>query len=103
LMLGVGLAFLLEFFDFSFHSIDEVEEYLNLPVLGAIHKINTYKGELRAKRNKLFKLAFAGFGGMIILLFIIDFINFKFFTHNSQFLAVAQRVLSLMKQVKSLV
>ena len=103
LMLGVGLAFLLEFFDFSFHSINEVEDYLSLPVLGAIHKINTYEGELRAKRNKLFKLAFAGFGGLIILLVIIDVINVKFFTHNSQFLAIAQRVLSLMKKAKRLV
>jgi hypothetical protein len=38
---------------------------------------------------------------LIILLLIIDFINFKFFTHNSQFLDIARRVLSLMKQINN--
>ena len=39
LMLGGGAGFLLEFFDHSFYSLDEVEEYLSLPILGAIHQI----------------------------------------------------------------
>ena len=31
LMLGGGVAFLLEYFNHSFYSVDEVKEYLSLP------------------------------------------------------------------------
>ncbi|MFQ6041362.1 MAG: GumC family protein [Candidatus Poribacteria bacterium] len=103
LMLGGGAAFLLEFFDHSFYSLDEVEEYLSLPVLGAIHRINTYEGEIRARRKKRLKFAFAGLSGMIILLLIIDLINFRFFTHDSQFFTIAKRMLLLMKQAANAV
>lgn len=39
-VLGIGISMVFEYFDDSFHSIDEVEQFLNLPVLAAIPKMN---------------------------------------------------------------
>ncbi|MEW6088670.1 MAG: GNVR domain-containing protein [bacterium] len=39
LVLGIGVSMVFEYFDDSFHSIDEVEQFLNLPVLAAIPKM----------------------------------------------------------------
>jgi polysaccharide biosynthesis transport protein len=38
LMLGVGLAFFLEYLDTSIKTMDDIEKFLNLPVLGVIPK-----------------------------------------------------------------
>jgi capsular polysaccharide biosynthesis protein len=40
LVLGIGLSMIFEYFDDSFHSINEVEEFLGLPVLAAIPKMD---------------------------------------------------------------
>lgn len=39
LVLGIGISMVFEYFDDSFHSIDEVEQFLGLPVLAAIPKM----------------------------------------------------------------
>ncbi|MDD5772173.1 MAG: GNVR domain-containing protein [bacterium] len=39
LVLGIGLSMIFEYFDDSFHSVDEVELFLGLPVLAAIPKM----------------------------------------------------------------
>lgn len=41
LMLGVGLAFLLEYFDNTIKTEQDIEKYLELPVLGVIATFNT--------------------------------------------------------------
>jgi succinoglycan biosynthesis transport protein ExoP len=49
LVLGGGLAFLMELLDNSFRNVDDVEEQLNLPVLGVIPEIKVVK---KAHLNK---------------------------------------------------
>jgi capsular polysaccharide biosynthesis protein len=39
IVIGGGLIFLLEYIDHSFKNVEDVEKYLNLPVLGTIPKI----------------------------------------------------------------
>jgi uncharacterized protein involved in exopolysaccharide biosynthesis len=52
--LGVGLVYLIEFFDHSFKSVDEVEQALGLTVLGTVPKLDF--GENRpSKREMAFK------------------------------------------------
>ena len=48
---GIGLVLLAEFADQSFLGIDEVKEFLNLPVLGGISKILT-EGDIAVSREK---------------------------------------------------
>jgi polysaccharide chain length determinant protein (PEP-CTERM system associated) len=48
LVLGGGLAYLREFMDPSFHKVDDVEEFLGLPVIATIPKIETKKNVKRA-------------------------------------------------------
>ncbi len=48
---GIGLVLLAEFADQSFLGIDEVKEFLNLPVLGGISKILT-EGDIAVAREK---------------------------------------------------
>jgi capsular polysaccharide biosynthesis protein len=48
--LGVGLVYLIEFFDHSFKSVEDIEQVLGLTVLGTVPKIEF--GEIdRAKRK----------------------------------------------------
>ncbi len=54
MMLGVGLAFFKEFFNSSINSQEDVESYLNLPVLASIPKISA---------NGILDLAKSGLGG----------------------------------------
>ena len=37
--IGIGIIFLLEYMDHSFKNVEDVEKYLNLPVLGTIPRI----------------------------------------------------------------
>ncbi|GIN62011.1 putative capsular polysaccharide biosynthesis protein YwqC [Robertmurraya siralis] len=52
MMVGVGLALLIEYLDNSLESVDEIEAYLGLPVLGSIQKIPKKKGRPRAKSKR---------------------------------------------------
>ena len=52
LLLGVGVSMMIEYFDDSFRTISDVEEYLQLPVLADIPKIkHRIKGVDRKKKN----------------------------------------------------
>ncbi len=48
LFVGVGLAFLLEYLDTTFRSVEEIESYLGLPVLGRTPDFNEASGPRRA-------------------------------------------------------
>ncbi|PLS17785.1 capsular biosynthesis protein [Bacillus sp. M6-12] len=50
LMAGVGLAFLLEYLDNTIKSEQDIEKLLELPVLGAVTKINLNKEGMTAKK-----------------------------------------------------
>jgi polysaccharide biosynthesis transport protein len=54
LMLGIMLVFFMEFLDHSFKSREDVEQYLDLPVLGTIPYVdfNTKKRK-KKKANKI--------------------------------------------------
>lgn len=43
LMAGIGLAFLLEYFDNTIKDEDDIERLLDLPLLGSIQKISQHK------------------------------------------------------------
>ncbi len=45
LVLGIGVSMTIEYFDDSFHSVAEVEQFLKLPVLAAIPKLEGIKGK----------------------------------------------------------
>ncbi len=51
LMAGVGIAFLLEYFDTTVKNEQEIEQILGLPVLGAIAAISDEKMERKSKRS----------------------------------------------------
>lgn len=55
IMVGVGVAFLLEYLDTTYKSEKEVEELLDIPVLGiigAIPEVNTRKSMIESQRSK---------------------------------------------------
>ncbi|PID58239.1 hypothetical protein CSB45_04000 [candidate division KSB3 bacterium] len=51
LLLGVGLAFLFEYFDKTVKTPDDIEMHLGLPVLGTIPKIDKKQGKIRGKSS----------------------------------------------------
>lgn len=52
LLFGLGLAFLIEFNDTTIKSNDDIERYINLPVLGTIpHILHNRKSDLKIKRR----------------------------------------------------
>ena len=65
--LGVGFVLLMEMADRSFHSVDEVAEYLQLPVVGAINTIWT-NSEIQQRQVKQRMAAFAVCGVLITVL-----------------------------------
>jgi len=52
LMLGIMLVFFMEFLDHSFKSREDVEQYLDLPVLGTIPYVEFNSGKIKRKRKK---------------------------------------------------
>ena len=64
---GVGLVLLVEMADRSFHSVEEVAEYLQIPVVGAINTIWT-NSEIQQRQIKQRLAAFAVCGVLITVL-----------------------------------
>ena len=52
LMLGVMLVFFLEFLDNTFKSKEDIEKYLELPVLGTIPFVNEFEAKKRKRKKK---------------------------------------------------
>ena len=65
--LGVGLVLLLEMADRSFHSVEEVAEFLQLPVVGAINTIWT-NSEVQQRQVKQRFAVFAVSGVLVTVL-----------------------------------
>ena len=98
IMIGGGATFLLEYFDRSFHSVDEVVSYLSIPVIATIPKLATYEGEYRKKRAKILKIIAITLASLIVLLIIADIASIQFLTRDSFFLSIVRRVLNLLRK-----
>jgi hypothetical protein len=73
---GVGLAFGMEYLGHSFRDIDDLEEYLGLPVLASIPRIVTDED---IKKDKFKKIAFASSLALTVLGIVSASIYFLFF------------------------
>jgi len=67
-IVGIGLIFGLEFLDKSFIDVEEAKEYLGVPLLGAISKINTIENIHTAKAKMRWMYFITLIGGIILLL-----------------------------------
>lgn len=52
LLLGTGIAFSVEFFDSTIKTEQEIEELLNLPILGFVSSIKEGRGSISTKRGR---------------------------------------------------
>jgi len=96
-MIGFGSAFLLEYFDRSFRSVDEVSAYLDIPVLAAIPMVTTLESKLRDKRRKILIVACATAVSFLILVMLVDVATAEFSSRGSFFLSLARSVLRLLR------
>ncbi len=96
-MIGFGSAFLLEYFDRSFRSVDEVSAYLGIPVLAAIPMVTTPESELKRKRRKLFIVACIGAVSFVVLVMLVDIATAEFLNRESFFLSIARSVPRLLR------
>ncbi|MBF0503874.1 MAG: hypothetical protein HQL14_02110 [Candidatus Omnitrophica bacterium] len=73
--LGVTLIFLMEFLDKSFLDVHEASAYLNVPLLGAISKINTVESLEEHKQAQIHLLFWMIAGGVLMISLTIMFTN----------------------------
>lgn len=69
--LGVGLIFMSEFLDRSFLDVQEASEFLGVPLLGVISKINTVESLYAVKEKNKWTLFWMGSAGILIVAFTI--------------------------------
>ena len=74
-MLGGGTTFLLEYFDRSFHSIDEVVSYLNIPVIATIPKLVAKKSDRKFFWRKILVIAIIAVMSLVVLLIFVKLIT----------------------------
>lgn len=75
-LIGVGLVIAAEFLDKSFIDVEEAKEYLGVPLLGAISKINT-QDSIRHERERegwMYSLVFLG--GVLVVVVTVAISNF---------------------------
>ena len=97
MMIGCGSAFLLEYFDRSFRSVDEITNYLGIPVLAAIPKLATFESELRDRRRRLLIIVCIAFVSLMVLILAADIVSAKFFARDSFFVNIARSGLDLLR------
>ena len=75
-LLGTGLVVAAEFLDKSFIDVEEAKEYLGVPLLGAISKINTVDSvrQDRERQGWMYSLVFVG--GVLIVVVTVAISNF---------------------------
>ena len=99
LMIGGGATFLLEYFDRSFHSVDEVVNYLGIPVLATIPKITKSGAEDKARSRKPIIIACVSVVSLIVLLIIADLISTQFLIRDSLFLSIVRKGLYFLRGI----
>ena len=97
MMIGCGSAFMLEYFDRSFRSVDEVAGFLGLPVLAAVPRLTTHESEVRDKRRKRIVIPCAALVSLLVLLLATDIASAQFMVRDSFFMGIARRVLILLR------
>jgi uncharacterized protein involved in exopolysaccharide biosynthesis len=73
---GVGLIILVEFLDKSFLDVEEAKNFLGVPLLGAISKINTVESIFQEKEQQRWLYSLTVAGGVIVVVGTIAVANF---------------------------
>ena len=73
---GAGLVIAVEFLDKSFIDVSEAKEYLGVPLLGAISKINTVETIRQEREKKAWIYVFMVVGGIVMILVTVTISNF---------------------------
>nr|HPN56671.1 hypothetical protein [Candidatus Omnitrophota bacterium] len=76
LALGIGLVFLLEFLDKSFIDVEEAKDFLGVPLLGAISKIETEVTVRMEREKQVWMYAVTVLGSAILVIVTIAVENF---------------------------
>jgi len=95
--IGCGMAFLLEYFDRSFRTVDEVADYLQIPVLAAIPRLTTSESEARERRNRFAKIACMAFISLLVLVLIADIVSAELLARDSLTLNIARIGFNLLR------
>ncbi len=74
--LGIGLVFLLEFLDKSFIDVEEAKDFLGVPLLGAISKIETEVTVRMEREKQVWMYAVTVLGSAILVIVTIAVENF---------------------------
>lgn len=75
-MSGIGLVIITEFLDKSFIDVEEAKNFLGVPLLGAISKINTTESLRRERGRQRWLYSITVVAGMIILVVTMAVANF---------------------------
>ena len=75
-MLGVGLVVGKEFFDKSFLDVEEAKNYLGMPLLGAISRINTIESIKQEREKTRWLISFTLASGIITVILAIVLSSF---------------------------
>ncbi len=95
---GFSITFLLEYFNRSFRSVDEVVSYFGIPVLATIPKLITADSEAQAKRRKRILIVSIVSLVLIALIIIAEVFFAWFLDRNSIFINIFNRFLDLMRK-----
>jgi polysaccharide chain length determinant protein (PEP-CTERM system associated) len=95
--IGFGVTFLLEYFDRSFRSVDEVRSYLDIPVLAAIPKLNTPESEVKERKLRLVKVVCIASACLMALLLVVDIVSAELLARDPLFLSIARRGLGILR------
>lgn len=68
---GIGTVYLLEFFDHSFKSVDDVEAYLGVTVLGTIPRIQAAGGVVKPRRSLAISIIAVSIVAVLVLAFVL--------------------------------
>jgi uncharacterized protein involved in exopolysaccharide biosynthesis len=68
---GIGAVYLLEFFDHSFKSVEDVETYLGVTVLGTIPRIQAAGGVVKSRRPLALSIVAVSIAAVLVLAFVI--------------------------------
>lgn len=76
LITGVGLVMLVEFLDKSFLDVEEAKNYLGVPLLGAISKINTVQTLRQEKEKEIWTYSLTIVAGVVMIVIATAINNF---------------------------